>query len=342
MNIQVLKNYTHQGLCRAIDIFNYPTEFRKSTRILGFRFLLQYRHMDTVLAPSKQRIIDQMKIMIDEHYTANTEESNSVLMELVDMLIDYSPPDGQKLLAYLREKRAVANDKGPDASVNAPECTVYNDTQSVHNKTISESTRRIAKYIAENFRPNYEPSKKYQFYEDVKNNMIQRYGPKVEKVIDRIYVDNAHFNIGYTVDEVFMSMLEWIKYKRKEKGSVFPVKEVFNRLGQELDEMENYCSSGLLTHIVNTIQGFTDGDENLEIRISERDQVKSVVYNYLNKSIQECGDEKVIECMGEPFIRFVKNKVNAKMNDWRCEYGETFLQHLTKVVNEYTSVMTYD
>lgn len=223
MDIQVLKNFSQNGLYRSIDIFRHPTEFPKRTRLLGFRFLLQYRHMDTKLAPTKEGIIQEMRKMIDEHYTTGTHESYSILMELVDMLIDYSPPDGEKLLAYLREQRATANDKGPSVADVGPECTVYGDTQSAHNKEISSSTRRAAKYLASKFAPNFGEGAiggkaKMLYYEKVKRALISRFGEDMEPVIERIYVDNAHFGIGYTVDEVLMALLEWLDFKMKEYG----------------------------------------------------------------------------------------------------------------------------
>jgi len=359
MDVQVLKSYSHNGLCRAVDIFNYPNEVSKKTRLLGFRFLLQYRHIDTVTAPSKEAIIKQMKEMIDDHYEKGTQESYSILMELVDMLIDYSPPDGEKLLAYLREKRATANDAGPGSHDAGPECTVYGDSQSTHNKEISDSTRRAAKYLAQNFAKTFPPGPegvqaKMQYYEQVKNALIERYGENMGPVIDRIYMDNAHFGIGYTVDEVLMALLEWINYKarqytddpeKKGEGIKFPVKEVFSRLGEELAEMENYCASGLLARLINAIQGFTDDDENLAIRISNREQVKTVVYNHLNRAIQESCDEDVLEGMtdgGEKFLSFVKKEIADHVDGWYAEYGDDFLQHLMDVVNEYTSAMTYE
>lgn len=386
MDIQVLKTYSHQGLCRAIDIFRHPEEFPKRTQLLGFRFLLQYRHMDTVLSPTKDGIIAEMRKMIDDHYTVGTQDSHSVLMELVDMLIDYSPQDGEKLLAYLREQRATANDNGPGASDAGPECTVYGDTQSAHNQAISESTRKAAKYLADKFAPNFGPGaagiqEKIKHYEKVKVGLIRRFGEDIEPVIERIYIDNAHFGIGYTVDEVLMSLLNWIDFKMKEyknkpyfcsmcsarfnksdagqqhlsihkpkipqllMNDKFPTNEIFQRLGEELLEMHNYCASGLLSRIVNTVQGFNDDDHALEILISSREQVKTVVYNHLNRAIQECGDEEVLEGLtegGAKFLSFVKQEIASRIEEWHQEYGDDFLEHVMTVVNEYTSTMTYE
>jgi hypothetical protein len=293
-----------------------------------------------------------MKKMIDKHYNEGTQKANSILMELVDMLIDYSPADGEKLLAYLREQRAVANDAGPGAHTAGPECTVYGDSQSAHNKEISASTRRAAKYLAENFAPKFPEwmsNAKMEHYERVKGQFVQRYGDKMEEIIERIYMDNAHFGIGHTVDEVLMAVLNWIgseaeRYSKKQPPEVFPVDAVLNRVGEELLEMENYCSSGLLSRVVNAIQGFTDGDTRLEIRISSREQVKTVVYHHLNKTLQECKDDEVLNGMdtgGQKYLAFVKTEIADRIPEWRKEYGDAFVEGVEDVVNEYTNVRTY-
>jgi len=342
MNLQIMKNYSQQGLYRSIEIFRFPLEYPSSTRLLGFRFLLQYRHREPTIAPTKDHILTQMKDMIDKYYEQNNNESSSVLMELVDMLLDYSKVDGEKLLAYLREKRNVANDKGP--TQDGAECTIYGDSQSTHNKEISESTRKVASYLVTMFPLIIEKEEKNSHYETVKQSMVDMFGDNIKKVIDRIYIDNAHFNIGHTVDEIFMSLFVWIEHNKKRHKN-FMHKEVLKRLGEELGEMENYCSSRLLAGLVNSIQGFTD-DNNLQIRISEREQLKSVVFSHLNKTIQACDDEEILNGFidkNKKFISFVKNEVSKNIHGWAKEYGkDTVKKFVPEIINEYSGKRMYE
>lgn len=362
MDVQLMKYYSSQGLAHAISLFRFPEECAsKRLRIMGMRFLLQHRHMDTKMAPSKEQIIKQLKQMVDEHYKKNTMEANGILMELVDVLVDYSPEDGAELMAYLREQRLTANNVGPELHNTGPECTVYGDSQSTHNKSISDSVRRIAKYIVDNFSIKFsdtaEGKKAYMEYrQKIRDFLIEKYGIKIEPVIDRIWIDNStHGSVGHTVDEVLLALLNWIDIEikrynsdpvKKANGIKFPVHDVMARLGEELVEMENYCASRLLSGIVNTIQGYTDGNANLEIRISDREQVKSVVYNHLNRAIQESGDEQLLDEMasgtGEKFVLFVKAEVAKNIDKWYKEYGDSFVTHIIDVVNQYTTVMTYE
>lgn len=352
MDIQVLKTYTQQGLCRAVDILNFPHEFPVRTRLLGFRFLLQYHHMDRVIAPTKKQIVQKMKIMVDEHYTRGTQEANSILMELVDMLIDFSPADGRDLLAYLRERQLTANNAGPVAVNTAPECTVYADSQNVHNASVSESVRKVATYLTSKFGMKFGNSpegkkKKIEHYDRVRGLLCTMFGNEVDPVIERLYIDNAHFNIGYTVDEVFMAVLNWIdheivRYTREKR--VFPVKDVMLRIKEELIEMKNYCSTGLLSRVVNSIQGFTE-DVQLEIRLSDKDQIKSVVFNHLNRAIQDHDDADIMDGMiseegleRQKFLDFVQTEMSRCIPGWKAEYGDDIVVHLDAIVGEYIGI----
>lgn len=343
MDIQILKNYSHQGLCRAIEIFRFSSDYPNRIRLLGFRFLLQYGYLDTRLSPNKQTIISQMKDMINKYYNVNTTDANSILMELVDMLIDFSPEDGKELLSYLREKRKTANDAGP--SMDGAECTVYADSQSAHNTEISDSTRRSAKYLVSTYPLVVNPKDKNKYYDDTKEMLIhecEKECKNIAVIIDRIYSDNATFGINVTVDQVLMSLLIWIK--TEVKLGKFTRKDILKRLTEEFNEMENYCSSGLLSRLINCMQGFTD-DENLAIRISDREQIKSVVYTHLNKEIQACQDDVIIDGLVDKnikFLNFVRKCINTKTDDWIEEYGEeTMIKYIKEIFNEYVGTRTY-
>jgi hypothetical protein len=352
MNVQVLKTYTQQGLYRAVDIFNHQHEYSNITRVLGFRFLLQWGHIEKSYraVPDKLTIISQMKEMVQKNSMGHTMKDNSTLMELVDMLVDFSPEDGKELLAQLRECGGVANNNGP--TDNGPECTVYGDSQSVHNKTISETVRRAAKYLCVNYTRSFANGKERKAHEDrVKQDLIQRFSKnekEVTEVLERIYIDNANFGIECSVDQVLFAILNWAEKEQERTARLPPHKRikmsmVLDRLGEELLEMHNYCSSGLLSRLINSLQGLTDVPE-LQIKISNKEQVKSVLYSHFDKAIQNCGDEDVIDGLsegGEKFLMFIKTEMENNIERWYEDYGDEFLAYVTEVANDYTNVRMY-
>ena len=76
--------------------------------------------------------------------------------------------------------------------------------------------------------------------------------------------------------------------------------------------MHRYCSTRILSGLINSIQGFTT-DDNLIIKMSSEEQYKTVIYNYLDKKLKECDDEKVIDGMFDKdqyFLNFIMHHLN--------------------------------
>jgi hypothetical protein len=71
--------------------------------------------------------------------------------------------------------------------------------------------------------------------------------------------------------------------------------ELLNRLKEELTDSFDVCCTGIVSRLVSVIQGFTD-DEDLFIKISEKEEVKNRIVNEIEKLIKK---EKV-----DPIVDF--------------------------------------
>lgn len=353
MEVQLTRaGFTEQGLFRSIELFNHPDECsNKRLVLLGIRFLLQYYdRISYKVVPTKSRILSHLKSLIEDHMKKNTFEGNGVLMEILDILNDFFPDETQSLMDFIRDNRLVANPDSLGTHTVAPECTVYENSQLTHNKHLNESVRKAAKYLVNNFSPNFGQGPmgdkaRIEHYRAKYDFLVSKFGENLTPVIDQIYRDNnTHVSVGNTTGEILIALLEWIEIQVK-KDKEFPVKTILDRLGEELIEARNYCSSRLLSGIINSIQGFTS-DENLMVRISDREQVKSVIYNHLNKAIQNSGDEDVMEQMlegGPKFVAFVKAEVARNIDAWARDYGDDFISHAIEVINAYAkNTMIYE
>ena len=329
MNVQIFKNYTHQGLCRAIDIFNFPNSYPPLTRILGYRFLFMHREKDRRLSPSYEMIIESIKKTVKENKNNN---DNYILMELVDILLEYSKKDGHELLEYLRTTKLQSKKNPP--KTDGPKGTIYADSQSVHNSAITNTIKSSAKYLCQNFCPSLNNTEKDKIQKDIENklkkNIIFLDSENILKeVLHRIIVDNTKFE-GYGTDIILFSLWNWISKQNNE--------ELYNRIAEEIYEMHKYCPTRILSGLINSIQGFTN-DENLIMKMSDDEQCKSVLYGYLDKVLKECKDDKVIDGMydnNKYFLDFVKKSINTKKIDWQKEYGNEFILIVNKHVNIYT------
>jgi len=330
MNIQIFKNYTHQGLCRSLDVFNWPDSYPHLTRVLAYRFLFQHKDKDRRLAPTQLQIVNSIKKMVND----NRHSEPSVLMELVDVLLEYSKKDGEELLAYLRRTQLRVEPEPP--KTNGPKGTIYADSQSVHNSSITVTIKQVAKYLCTNFKPYIKSEDVNAFRDSIRlkleSNKIFVVNKKIlDEILNRIYNDNALFE-GYNVDIVLYSIWNWISLQLND--------ELYNRIAEELYEMHRYCSTRILSGLINSIQGFTD-DINLIIKMSPEEQYKTVIYNYLDKKLKECDDEKVTDGMYDKdkyFIDFIINSINEKREEWVKEYTKDFEEYISKYVNMYTQI----
>ena len=327
MNVQIFKNYTHQGLCRAIDVFNFPDYYPTLTIILSYRFLLRYRDRDTRLAPSKINIINSIKKMAIKY-----NNDQSIPFELVDILLEFSKIDGNELLNTLRMSKVRANLTPPKS--NGPKGTIYADSQSVHNSSITKQVKDVIKYICAKHKPNIVNKDLYK--KEIRNKLEQnkifvRSGNVLDEVLNRIYADNSKIE-GFDADEVLFGIWNWIVQQNND--------EIYNRISEEIYEMHRYCSTRIITGLVNSIQGFTD-DENMIIKMSTNEQTKSVVYSYLDRKLKDCKDDKVIDGMFDKsveFLDFVRDCISRKQEEWLKDYGNDFITQMSTHVNNYTQI----
>ena len=343
MNNQLLKYYSIQGLCRALDVFNYPEDHLYLTRILAYRFLFQHKEKEPDMIPTNEELLKSIKKMVTEYL--HMSDKITILLEIVDVLLEFSKEDGEELLIYLQKSKLVANKHC--TVTDGTKATIYDDSQSAHNKSLNESLRKVAKYLCKNYCPVMrleDPKARDEAMNIIKEDIIMILPNDiklVDEVFNRISCDNAIYGeingFPIHVDVILFSLWNFIRIQGKTN-------ELRKRVAEEICEMHNYCSSRILGGLLNSIQGFTD-DENLSITISIDEQCKAVVYTYLDKKLQQCEDEAVIDGMLEKnkvFINYMVKAINEKRIEWMKTYGEEFSSKISKIANEYTKIRIFE
>jgi hypothetical protein len=237
--------------------------------------------------------------------------------------------------------------------------TVYGDSQNVHNTSINESVKKVAinlikemtsDEIKEKLGTNQNIIKGInsfnsfdlnEVFEDIeeylrKNNSDKLYyeSKNINKALKRIFNDNSFY--GFRLSQLFTSI--WIYIHLHEHKD-----ELKNRLVEELIAMHNYCSTGYFSRLVNTIQGFTD-DPDLQIRISDSEQINSVIFMYLNKELSNAPEnvqESMIEINYEGkkiFYQFICDIINKEKSKFEKEYGKDEInQYIINIIDKYTT-----
>lgn len=360
MDVQLNKKYSANGVMRSLDIYNFPDYYSHPKRCLSYRYLLQYIDIYRLgyrKCPKIAQIEDNINIFFNS-LMLNIDKNKNTLLELMDIMVEHNSVKGGEMLNTIRQQEADLKERKrrqeiirqqrelmvlergrlqvirrdrilrlrDDVKVNLQNKTVYEDSQNVHNSKINKSVKKCAIYIHKlALERGPLPTFKY-----IKNRIEGLFGP-CDKVFNRIHTDNATYGISLTLENIFISICVWI-FNHKSQD------ELLMRLWQEFKEMEGYCSTGHLSRLVNIIQGFSD-DNNLEIRISEKEQYKARIHTYLNKILEN--NEKMAEEMmnkTEIFKNFIKSKISEKIDEekWDNETNE-----INEIVNYYTQMDIY-
>ena len=359
MQKQLTYNYTLQSMAHSLSIWRFPVEYPLKIQLLGYRFLYQYlrlcRERDK---PSVNQLNDRLVTLFNQQLQIPHEQltdeiqlrnRNQMLFEIVDILTQFSPPIGHGLLDLIRDRDDIQEERkirvvnrleqnGNKKNIR----TVYSDSQNVHNTKINQSVLSVATHIVGLYKQEIEldnnlPPEKH-LLRRIGQYLNTKYGNRLKESIEFISTSVATFGINISLQDVFRAIWIWMGNQKPDLRN-----DLEQRLVEELREMEGYCTTGHLARLVNVIQGFTD-DENLTIKIADKDRVKSVVVSFLSKCVKESGDDRLLEEMldcTDYYILFIKKCIREKYNEWVKEEDLEFIRGIPEIVNEFIGKNNY-
>lgn len=359
MQKQLTYNYTLQSMAHSISIWRFPVEYPLKIQLLGYRFLYQYlrlcRERDK---PSINQLNDRLVTLFNQQLQIPLEQlgteiqlrnRNQTLFEIVDILTQFSPHIGQGLLDLIRDRddiqeeqkiRVVNRVERKEEKKNIR--TVYSDSQNVHNTKINQSVLSVARHIVGLY--NYQIGLDNELVSDeqllnrIGRYLNTKYGNRLKESLDFISTSVATFGINISLQDVFRAIWLWMGDQKPDLRN-----DLEKRLVDELREMEGYCTTGHLARLINVIQGFTD-DDNLTIKIADKDRAKSVVVAFLSKCVKESGDEKLLEEMldcTDYYLLFIKKCIIKQYYEWVKEEDLEFIQEIPKAVNDFIGKNNY-
>lgn len=343
--------YTQQGLAHALNIFRFPEDFgnRSQLRTLSLRFLFEHRNKAPNICPQIPELCNKAEQMFEEFLH---DRNMTALYEVVDIVGEFAPNKRQRLLNRVRNMENTQN-RIHIGIVDKPiKRTVYSDTQNVHNTKVNQSVLQAVRTIYGMFRHilELEPlphlSKeandarvgrhKDDCLRALRDDFISRYSNKNDLIRDSFkYIKTSvgTFGINISLQDTLLAIWLWMR-DHEHKA------ELETRMLEELKEMHGYCSTGHLARLINIIQGFTD-DENLCVRISDKEQYNAVIRSYLNKVLADCDDDEILDGMtkgSDKFKYYIRDQIKNTLVPWMDEYGKEILAHIPNVVNDYTKL----
>ncbi len=153
-------------------------------------------------------------------------------------------------------------------------------------------------------------------------------------VIKRIEIETTYFDT-FSLYQLFQSLWKFIILHKNSK-------DLKERLIEEMVEMDGYCTTGHLSRLINTIQGFTN-IQKLHIKISDKEQIKSSVTIYLSKKLEDAPEEVLDNMLDEDksiFGKYVLNIINKNFENFYKDYNDDFIKHIVDILKEYIRIDT--
>jgi len=156
---------------------------------------------------------------------------------------------------------------------------IYNDGQNVHSsgveQSVSESLIMLRKWAIENqidtskFDGAHMTLMQKAVVEDWGEDACHR----IETALLRVRLITRLYN-EMKPSQIFTIIIAWIS----KRESLDEQTELFTRAKQELEDMVNTCSTGLISRLVNVLSGY----DEFSIKISFSDQIKANLTGRLN------------------------------------------------------------
>lgn len=319
----VIRN--NQGLVHSINIIRFPKDYAPYLYIPALTYIYDFRVYSSKLIKDNE-LFSCCRIIFDLCYSNNTQISRNI----ADFLFNNFNND-----SLINRMRDLEQQKRINSQSKPIKNTVYADSQNVHNSKINASVIQSAEYLINSKLKNLNLDLS-NCIENIKDILISKYhsdSTLISKSLDYISINTSYFGKSLpgkksiTLAQVFVALWFWI-IDSKDRD------ELEKRLLEELKEMSGYCTTGHLARLVSVIQGFTE-DEKLNIRISEKDRMNSVIRNYLTKELEKCSDEKVLDGIidkNDAFKDFIVTLTKNKLSEWEKEWKR---EEIFKVIHSF-------
>ena len=319
----------------SINVFNH-TGIKDNMNIVPYFQILKYILRNSVRKDEHvKEVLNEFDNLFD-----NLEVSIYTKMEIADIFIlNKREIRGHEMLDILRNLELDLVPEQEDQLNHKGKMTVYRDSQNVHSSKLNDSVLKACVYLMEIEKPNgFNP-------EEVLSNLCEispNHHEIISQVLERIEIDTSRFKCGenmFSLYDVFSSL--WSYIKKHEYCA-----DLYKRLIEEMTSMSKYCTTGHFSRFINVLQGYTD-DKKLSIVISDEQQIKAVVYNYLDTEMRNAPDEitdSMISSDKTPFYDFILLKMNQRIHMLCNEYGEVqdYILSAVKIYSDCSSWIITD
>lgn len=362
------------------DLFNKTIRFTSSIMLELHKFYFEHflneaKHPLLYLILSAQYILTHATKynfdMITNFLIANAKDSQlsvNLRAECADILHRQGLDEKTQSLGY-----NIIMKMGNLYVDNKSSC-IYSNTQNIHDKAINDSVMSILRYlIAED---NKEKAMRHLKLINLEQELKENKTPELEKYIKeirdidilekdihteiydkistlvseekkcrvmnslrRVLIDTAKYD-GYASRDILIVIWKKVKSQTIELQT-----QLHSRIIEELHDMDETCSTGHMSRLINVLAGFNIINQN--IKISFRDQLRSNIFARLNKELKSMAiyqQQQILDQMISPSKELLEEFI-LDFNPYEELYNEfvkeenmnedEFKEIYKKAINDY-------
>jgi len=264
-------NECHKYVYNHFYEFNAPLMYK----ILSAQFILAH------LLPTEYDRDKLQQFLLS--IAKDSEQTVNYRAECADILYRYGVEK-----QYVKEAENVIKELGELYQKNKVS-TIYTNAQNVHDTTINKKIINTLQQLIETVKTTRHSG---EILEIIRNEYAHIDSEKLHKImssLERIMIDTAKYEM-LNMSDILVLVWEYIcnsEYKQ----------ELEKRLLQELEEMDETCSTGHLSRILNVLSGYF---VESSVEISFKEQLRSNIFARYTKMINmlpEYKKEKINEEM---------------------------------------------
>ena len=184
--------------------------------------------------------------------------------------------------------------------------TIYTNAQNVHdssiNKSIIETLRELIQTVSKETRGTKHSGEVLELIRNKYANLEKEKINKIMSSLERIMIDTAKYEL-LSMSDILVLVWEYIcKSEHRD--------ELEKRLLQELEEMDESCSTGHLSRILNILSGYFKGNT---VKITFKDQLRSNIFARYTKLIKLLSEDKQEKIQTEMTLNDTDQKDTIKM-----------------------------
>lgn len=261
---------------------NNEAEIKLDYEIVNYCHRYVFTHFDSLQAPLLYKILSAQHMLTQ--FPADTYD----LAGLQNFLLE-TAQDEQMSVNTRAECADILDRAGyGDAKIQGKMCiielgqlyvknkrtTIYTNSQNVHDVSITEKVMATLRKLIEECPPSHQSGDIYETLHAYRYESMELQD-KVLSAYRRVIIDTARYD-GYTILNVMLMV--WTKIQSSELKSV-----LVDRLVEELSEMDETCSTGHLSRVLNVLSGFFEGYD--AVAITYQDQLRSNIFAKIAKTM---------------------------------------------------------